>query len=117
MKTSIKFISCILLLTTLSITSLRAESNKANFLNKILQKVITYPEFAKEQNLEGVVLVSLNLNNDGSISINLTNESNANLKDYVISKLKKLKILPSNELVENTYLVKFEFKLKCSFSI
>jgi TonB family protein len=110
MKTLIVTISMMLL--TLTFTSANASTRKPKDINKILQQEIIYPDFAKEQKLEGTVLVSFTVNTDGTIKVNLTNESDATLKDYVVSKLKSLKIIPTKENAGKSYDVKFEFKLE-----
>lgn len=110
MKTLIITIS--LMLLTLIFTSANASPKKTKDINKILQKEIVYPDFAKEQKLEGTVLVSFTVNADGTITINLTNESDPALKDYVVSKLTSLKIIPAKENAGKSYDVKFEFKLE-----
>jgi outer membrane biosynthesis protein TonB len=110
MKTLIVTIS--LMLLTLTFTSANASTRKPRDINKILQKEISYPDFAKTQKLEGTVLVSLTVNTDGTIKVNLTNDSNATLKDYVVSKLQSLKIIPSSENAGKSYDVRFEFKLE-----
>lgn len=110
MKTLIAIIS--LMLLALIDTSANASTRKPKDIGKILQKEISYPDFAKDQKLEGTVLVSFTVNTDGSITVNLTNESNATLKDYVVSKLRSLKIIPTKENTGKTYDVKFEFKLE-----
>ncbi len=78
-------------------------------IDNILKKEISYPDFAKKQKLEGVVLVSFTVKADGSVKINLTNESNNSLKDYVVKKLQSLKVV-TNDSCDKTYNVKFEFK-------
>ena len=110
MKAIMITITSLILLTVISAGSTKAGNPKD--INKILKKEISYPEFAREQKLEGVVLVSFSLNSDGTIKVIMTNESDATLKDYVISKLKKLKMLPAKSDAGKTYDVKFEFKFE-----
>lgn len=82
---------------------------KTGDLEKLIQKQISYPQFAKEQKLDGVVLVSFTVNSDGSINVNTTNQSDIRFKEYVVSKLKSLKIKSGSKSAK-TYNVKFDFK-------
>jgi len=90
----------------------KAGNPKSSSIDKIIKKEISYPEFAKKQRLEGVVLVNFSVNKDGSIKVNLTNESDTNLKDYVVSKLKLIKVKNPEENNTLSYDVKFEFKFE-----
>lgn len=109
-----KAILIIILSLVIIITSTSKSVNAGNpkDINKILNKEISYPDFAKQQKIEGMVLVNFSINTDGSVKVNLTNESDATLRDYVVSKLKKIKILHSKNEAEKTYNVKFEFKIE-----
>jgi TonB family protein len=112
MKTTIITIISLMLLTVAGSNKVNANSINPGSINKLLQKEISYPDFAKQQKLEGIVLVNFSVNTDGTISVNLTNASDASLKDYVVSKLKQLKILPTKDNVDKTYNVKFDFKFE-----
>ena len=107
MKTTIV---SLMILTVSTIGKVNANSIKPVSMDKMLKKEISYPDFAKQQKLDGTVLVSFSVNADGTISVNLTNDSNASLKDYVVEKLKQLKIIPSADNTDKTYNVKFDFK-------
>jgi len=85
--------------------------NPKNDIKKTLSKEISYPEFAKEQKLEGVVMVSFSINENGFINIDLTNASNEDLKEYVVGKLKNL-IFKNSDKAESKYNMKFEFKFQ-----
>ena len=85
---------------------------KPENIDKLIKKEISYPDFAKQQKLEGIVLVNFTINLNGTISVNLTNESNTSLKDYVVAKLLQLKLIPTNDSLNKTYNVKFDFKFE-----
>jgi len=110
MKTTIIILISLVLLTVANSDTANAGNPKTTSIDKLLNKEISYPDFAKQQKLEGFVLVNFTVNSDGTICVNLTNESDANLKDYIVGKLMKLKIIPSKENTGKTYDVKFEFK-------
>ena len=81
-------------------------------VEKLLKKTISFPEFARKEKIEGVVLVNFTVNADGTLNVNMTNESSSALKDYVISKLSMIKLKPGNSEEGKTYNVKFEFKFE-----
>jgi len=92
--------------------AVHANGPKTQSIDKLLKKEISYPDPARKQKLEGMVLVSFTINANGTVTINMTNESSAVFKDYVVNKLKKLRIKPSKENTGITYNVKFVFKIE-----
>lgn len=110
--TMVTTISLMLFLIATSTKVNAGNTNLPENIDEILKKEISYPDFAKQQKLEGIVLVNFSVNSDGTISVNLTNESNASLRDYVVEKLKKMEILPSKNNINKTYNVKFDFELE-----
>lgn len=110
MKTTIIAIISIVLLSVAVRGNANANSITPGNLEKMIGKQISYPDFAKQQKLEGVVLVDFSVNPDGTISVNEANASNASLLDYVVAKLKQLNIIPSKDIVNKSYDVKFDFK-------
>ncbi|MFA5780647.1 MAG: hypothetical protein WC868_00050 [Bacteroidales bacterium] len=110
MKIKMTILISLVIFTIASLDTANAGNPKTTSIDKLLNKEISYPDFAKQQKLEGFVLVNFTVNSDGTICVNLTNESDANLKDYIVGKLMNLKIIPSKENTSKTYDVKFEFK-------
>jgi hypothetical protein len=108
MKTIMIILASMVLLTA-GTGKVNAGNPKHFSIDRLLKKEITYPDFARSQKLEGMVLVSFSLNPDGTINIQLTNESSATLKDYVVSKLKSLRFATSSGGDNKTYNVKFVF--------
>lgn len=84
-------------------------SNPTTLSEKIYES-IKYPEFAFQNKIEGVVLVSFQINNDGIINVDLANASNEDLKNYVVTKLKNM-VLPVSQRENSRYNMKFVFKL------
>ena len=124
MKTTMKMIIGIVLLIFIGTTTATAGKIDPAVLNKALHKAISYPEFAKKQNIEGIVIINFTLDSDGNIQIKTTNESDVTLKDYVVNKLKSINIFALKEtnddeleVKEDEYNVKFVFKLECDFTI
>ncbi len=110
MKTTIIAIISIVLLSVAVGGKANANSITPGNIEKMIGKQISYPDFAKQQKLEGVVLVDFSVNPDGTISVNEANASNTSLLDYVVAKLKQLNIIPSKDIVNKSYDVKFDFK-------
>jgi hypothetical protein len=106
MKTIIAIISFI---TISSICSASTMNVKPPF-EQVLQKQITYPEFAKENNVEGFVLVSFSFDHNGKIQIKDANSNDESLKSYVISKLSGIQLFGESNDTEE-HIMKFEFKL------
>jgi len=102
-----------LILTTalliLLISNMSANTIEPEGIKDLIKKEISYPEFALQQKIEGTVLVSFLVSEEGLINVELANASNEDLKNYVIGKLKSLIIKDADD---NKYNMKFEFKLK-----
>lgn len=110
MKTIIISLISLMIISATGSFAKAANTDNPTKIEKLLKKTITFPEFAKKEKLEGVVLVSFTVNSDGTLSINLTNESSESLKKYVVEKLGQIKLKPGNAEEGKTYNVKFEFK-------
>jgi len=89
------------------------DSDNANE-TKVKQTVIsqiTYPDFAKEQKIEGDVLVSFKVSKDGKVVVLSSNSSEVKLQNYVVEKMKTVN-LSSVDVEEGfVYNVKFSFQL------
>lgn len=109
MKTTILTIVSFLILLFSGISRASTTGPMGGDIDKVLKKQIVYPAFAREQKLEGVVLVDFTVNADGTIKVNITNQSDDRLKEYVVSKLEQIKLKPELS-VEETYCVKFIFE-------
>lgn len=109
MKAIIISLASVLIIAFSGVSNANTISPKGGDIKKLIQKQVSYPDFAKEQKLEGVVLVDFTLNADGTIKVNTTNQSDINLKDYVVTKLKQIKLKPDTSAAKS-YSVKFDFK-------
>jgi len=81
---------------------------KPDGIKEIIQKEMSYPEFAKAEKIEGIVMVSFTVN-EGLLNIETANASNDDLKEYVINKLKSLVFTKKEE--EQRVNMKFVFKI------
>lgn len=112
MKTIIIILISLVILSSAGHVASAANTDNPTKVEKLLKKTIAFPEFAKKENIEGVVLVSFTVNNDGTLSVNMTNESSKALKEYVVEKLLKIRLKPEKAEEGKTYNVKFEFKIE-----
>ncbi len=112
MKTIIISLISLMLISTTGGFAKAANSDNPTKIEKLLKKTISFPDFAKKEKMEGVVLVSFTVNSDGTLSVNLTNESSEAFKKYVVDKLSQIKLKPGNSEAGKTYNVKFEFKFE-----
>ncbi len=119
MKT-IKYL--LLLITFLSLNSTFAEGiekklsttdrvNHTTILSDEIRSLIKYPEFAKENNFEGFVVLSFSYNELGFLVVNEFNTSNTELSNYVISEIQKLQVCPWGKNPKNEYQVRIDFNL------
>jgi outer membrane biosynthesis protein TonB len=112
MKTIIISLISLMLITATGSFAKAANTDNPTKIEKLLKRTIAFPEFAKQEKIEGVVLVNFTINADGTLNVNMTNESSNELKDYVLSKLNMIKLKPDNTEEGKTYNVKFEFKFE-----
>jgi hypothetical protein len=78
-------------------------------IEQMIKNQICYPDDAKMNNEEGMVLVSFKVNEEGHVIVQETNASNEKLKNYVLGKLTEL-ILPGYSTNEE-FNMKFVFRL------
>lgn len=76
----------------------------------IVSKVI-YPEFAVNEGIEGTVYARFTISKDGLIQVIQVESCNEELKTYVSSKLKEIKIEVNEQVAEEVYNMKFKFEL------
>ncbi len=121
MKTTFKIIITLIIVAIFSTSNLYAGGDNTQVkFGKVLKKYVPYPDFAKEQKLEGSVVVCFSLTENGSIQLNATDGSDEALKAYVNEKLKDLKLdAKENQIVlnntEEKYYVRFVFKMEDDF--
>jgi hypothetical protein len=76
-----------------------------------LQKQISYPEFAKQQRLEGVVAVTMRFNREGNVEILDSFGSDPQLEGYVHSRLLNLHLKDCAVQIDKPYNLRFTFRL------
>jgi len=76
-----------------------------------LQKQITYPEFAKQQRIEGVVALTMRFNSFGNVEIIDSFGSDPQLESYVHDQLYKLHLKDCAVQINKPYNLRFSFRL------
>jgi hypothetical protein len=76
-----------------------------------LQRQIIYPEFAKQQHIEGVVAVTMLFNSDGNVEITDSFGSDPRLENYVHEQLYRLHLKDCAVQVNKPYNLRFAFRL------
>jgi hypothetical protein len=116
---SLKIIILIFLFTTLnagiSLANQHYPDNNLpsynQMMNAEIRSLVTYPQFAIEQKLEGFVLVSFNYNELGLLHVIEANSNSEELKNYVITKLQNLDLCSHARRPGNVYNMRFDFRL------
>jgi len=107
----------LMIVLLLSITSFSAFSLNANDdanESKVKETVINqieYPDFAKEQNIQGDVFVCFSVSRDGKVVVLSSNSAEEKLQNYVVQKMKTIDLSSVDVQVGYTYNVKFSFQL------
>ncbi|MEI7596818.1 MAG: energy transducer TonB [Bacteroidota bacterium] len=85
--------------------------NNSFRINEFIMSEIKYPDFAKEQNLEGTVYVEFSIDYDGTILVSQLNGNSEALNNYVKNEIENIYLLPSADAAK-TYIYKFQFDRK-----
>ncbi|NQX91375.1 MAG: energy transducer TonB [Flavobacteriales bacterium] len=86
-----------------------APSSPKKEISKAINKVMTYP-ILQNQKMQGTVEVSFKIDDDGKVDILQIESSNPDLIDYVVQKLKKIKLKEGKDYNGQTIRYKFVFK-------
>ena len=78
---------------------------------ELIQKEMTYPDFAREDDFQCCVLIKVLINNDGSFSVDCANCKNEQLKKHVIEAVEKIISKEHIYFAGNSVNVKVNFKL------
>ena len=87
------------------------DPKKLNDLKVIVKKHVVYPEYAKENNLTGFVVVAFEVDNDGKIIISQINSNLYFFQEYVVNKLKELVLTNPENYQDKTQYFRFDFRL------
>jgi hypothetical protein len=89
----------------------RSSVNHSTVLVDQAKAMIKYPDFAKNNKIQGFVYLSFSYDESGNFQVRDLNTNSLELSDYVVSELKNLKICPWGKSTENEYIIRFNFKL------
>jgi hypothetical protein len=81
-------------------------------LYKEIRSVVTYPQFAKEQNIQGFVVISFNYDKQGNLKVIGINSNDNRLSDYVLNQMSKANVGSCVLNSEEVYSMRFNFLLK-----
>ena len=113
MKT-VKIISIAILIIMVSGFVSFAKDNKKEIqkseLKTVLEKAVTFPDFAIDQDQESTVLVQFTITEEGKVSIQNMNYLDVKLGDYVKECLQKVVIAKDDASVGKTHIFKINFK-------
>lgn len=76
-----------------------------------LQKQVPYPEFARQQRLEGVVSLTMRFNDRGNVEILDSFGSDSRLESYVHGKLLALHLKDCSVQINKPYNLRFTFRI------
>jgi len=109
-KKSISLFVILIFTASISIAS-TSPRKSATDLKTIITSTVTYPEFAKENNLSGFVVISFHVDENGKIILNELNSNSVYFQVYVENKLKEIQIKNPDSHTGKTYYYRFDFEL------
>jgi outer membrane biosynthesis protein TonB len=107
MKKKSIFLILICVFTFSIVTAFEPETT----VRKVLTGMVTYPQKAKDQMIEGTVTVIVMIQDDGKVIVKKATSESDVLKDGVVEQLKTAVIEPNSAYKNNSYTIQFTFKL------
>jgi hypothetical protein len=111
MKKIILMAIAVLFLLNISIASNDPAVENNNKIVKVITNVLQYPTSAKDNLIEGYVMLNFNVDESGKIHVNQIYSPKAELKEYVQNQLNKLVLDDLTPVSDQTYDLKIVFKL------
>lgn len=99
-----------LLLITLMIPAFAASPSDAE-VNERIRKEISYPDFARRAQEQGVVIVTFTLDTLGMVTVKNASSDNQVLLDYVVKKIQSISFNCNSEACKD-YTIQIDFRLK-----
>jgi hypothetical protein len=87
------------------------DPKKTSDLRMIVKKHVLYPEYAKENNMTGFVVVAFEVDNNGKIIISQINSNLYFFQEYVMGKLQELVLKNPENYRDKTHYYRFDFQL------
>lgn len=91
-----------------------ASRTVAQSVAQFIDDEIDYPEFAIEDQWEGEVVLSLNIESDGTFDVESVNSSNEEMKEHVIEQIENMEADQFNQYAGQQVLIKLTFDLLLS---
>jgi hypothetical protein len=111
MKKIILMAIAVLFLLNISFATNNPAEENNNKVVKVITNVLQYPTSAKDNLIEGYVMLSFNVDENGLIHVSQIYSPKAELKEYVQNQLNKLVIGDLAPVSDQTYDLKIVFKL------
>lgn len=116
MKTRIATLTVLLGLfltaTAFANTPVPASKAVSNSVAKYITNELEYPEFGIKQKYEGVVVVSVTIQDDGTFLVDASNGFNKDMKEYVVETIHSLQSDYHAQYAGQQVLLKVSFDLK-----
>ncbi len=80
------------------------------WLKKEIRKSVSYPEFAMNEKLQGMVMVKYEVTDDGTITVMEMNASHAELAEYVREQMEKIVLTDTS--ATGIHYAKFNFRFQ-----
>jgi TonB family protein len=105
-----KNIVCTLLFVAM-LAPVFAASPSDDQVNERIQKEISYPDFARRAQEEGIVIVTFTLDTLGVVTVKNASSDNPILLNYVVEKIRKISFDCKTEACKD-YTIQIDFRLK-----
>ena len=80
-------------------------------VTKVIKKELSYPQFAIDEEFECCVVVSVIIQEDGSLDVDCANCIDPRMKEYVVKNLENMKTKKLENYAGQQVLVRIKFKL------
>ena len=97
--------------TVIANTPVPASKSAIKEVSKYLKEELTYPNFAFETNLEGSVVVSMLVQEDGSLKVEQANCKSCYMRNHVIKEINNLKNKNFEKYANQNVIVNIKFYL------
>ena len=98
--------------TTFAKAPVPASKAVAHSIAELISNDIEYPEFAIKEKFQGIVVVSVVIEDDGTFDVKSANSVNEDMKEYVIKEIESIVSDKYAQYSGQTLLVKLNFDLK-----
>ena len=80
-------------------------------MNDEVRSLVSFPQFARDEGLQGFVLISFDYDETGDLHVIEVNSNSDELKDYVITRLTELDLCSHARKPGLVYYMRFDFRL------